>query len=328
MILAGDIGGTNSRLAVFDSDLRKIEEKVFKNAGRGSLQEIIAEFRKPFDHPLDRACFAVAGPVAEGHVTMINLSWHLDERELSKQLNIPRVMLINDLRGHAEGIEVLSPDQFITLHAGQPVRGGGRAVIAAGTGLGEAGLAFDAKTGRYLSFATEGGHSDFSATNDEEDALMRFLRGRVKHVYWELVLSGRGIRNLYDFYCQTGQFNKSDELPDKPEWAGAGPSPKDISDAGLTGTSAVAVAAMDLFAKLYGAEAGNFALKTLATAGVYLGGGIAPKIAAKLKDPAVLAAFQGKGSDKMEAVMKQIPFHIINFELCGLYGAANYARHA
>jgi glucokinase len=136
------------------------------------------------------------------------------------------------------------------------------------------------------------------------------------------------MRNLYDFYCQSGRFDKRDELPDRPEWAGAGPSPKDISQAALAGTSAVAVAAVELFARLYGAEAGNFALKTLATAGVYLGGGIAPRIAAKLKNPAVLAAFQGKGSDKMEAVMKLIPLHVITFELCGLYGAANFARNA
>jgi glucokinase len=327
MILAGDIGGTNSRLAIFDPQLQKIQEQVYKNAGRASLQEIILEFIKPFGKPIDRACFAVAGPVAQGQVTMINLSWHLEEKALSQELNIPQVTLINDLRGHAEGIAVLKPDQFITLFAGNPVPGGGRAVIAAGTGLGEAGLAFDARTGRYLSFATEGGHSDFAPTDDEQDALLKFLRGRYKHVYWELVLSGRGLRNLYDFYCTTGKFKKSDELPDNPEWKGAGPPPPEISGAGMNGTSAVAVAAVELFAKLYGAEAGNFALKTLATNGVYLGGGIAPRIAAKLKSPSVLAAFQGKGSDKMEAVMKQVPLHIINFELCGLYGAANYARN-
>jgi len=327
MILAGDVGGTNSRLAIFDWDLNKVEEQVFKNAGRPSLQGIIAEFLKPFSHPIDRACFAVAGPVAQGQVTMINLSWHLEERQLSEELKIPLVTLINDLRGHAEGIAVLSADKFITLTPGQPVVGGGRAVIAAGTGLGEAGLAYDSKTKRYLSFPTEGGHSDFSPTNDEQDALMKFMRTRTPRVYWEMVLSGRGMRNLYDFYVAGGRFKKSEEIADKPEWKGAGPTPADISAAGLSGSSPVAVAALELFARLYGAEAGNFALKTLATSGVYLGGGIAPRIAAKLKSPDVLAAFQQKGSDKMEAVMKQIPLHIINFELCGLYGAANYARH-
>jgi glucokinase len=327
MILAGDIGGTNSRLAVFDSDLNKVEEKVFKNSGRGSLEEIIAEFRAPISQPLDRACFAVAGPVAEGKVTLTNLSWHLEEKQLSKELNIPVVGLINDLMGHAEGIEVLPADKFITLHAGRAVPGGQRAVIAAGTGLGEAGLFFDAKTKRYRSFPSEGGHSDFSPTNAEEDALMLFLRKKLKHVYWEAVLSGRGLRNLYDFYCASGQFKKTDELPDKPEYGGAGPSPADLSAAGLAGTSPVAVAALELFVRLYGAESGNLALKMLATGGVYLGGGIAPKIVAKLKSPQFLAAFWAKSTDKLETLMKQIPIHVINFELCGLYGAANFARH-
>jgi glucokinase len=327
MILAGDIGGTNSRLAVFDSDLHKVEEKVFRNAGRGSLQEIIAEFRKPFDHPIDSACFAVAGPVSQGKVTLTNLSWHLEEQKLCDELKVPRVALINDLMGHAEGIEVLSPDQFITLNAGQPVPGAGRAVIAAGTGLGEAGLFYDFKNKRYRSFPSEGGHTDFSPRNEEEERLMDFLRTRVEHVYWELMLSGRGMRNLYDFYCESGKFAKSDWLPDKPEYGGKGPTPADISTAGLNGTNKVAEAALDLFVILYGAEAGNLALRMLATNGVYLGGGIAPKIASKLKSPAFLNAFFAKSTDLIEEIMKKIPVHIINFELAGLYGAANYARH-
>jgi glucokinase len=312
---------------VFDEKLEKVEEKIFKNAGRASLQEIILEFIKPLKESIDRACFAVAGPVTEGKVTMNNLSWHIEENQLAADLKIKKAYLINDLRGHAEGIAVLPSDKFITLFAGNPVRGGGRAVIAAGTGLGEAGLAYDARTGRYLSYATEGGHSDFSPTNDEEESLFDYLHHRFRHVYWELVLSGRGLRNLYDFYCASGKFAKTDELPEQVTWAGAGPTPADISAAGLSGASPVAVAALEFFVRLYGAEAGNFALKSLATAGVYLGGGIAPKIAEKLKHPDFLKAFQGKGSDKMEMVMKEIPVHIINFELCGLYGAANYARH-
>jgi glucokinase len=327
MILAGDIGGTNSRLAVFDDKLEKVEERIFKNAGRPSLIDIVHEFVKSVTHPIDRACFAVAGPVAEGKVTMNNLNWHIEEVQLAQDLKVQKALLINDLRGHAEGIAVLPADKFITLSAGQPVRGGGRAVIAAGTGLGEAGLAFDSKTGRYLSYPTEGGHTDFSPTNDEEDSLFRYLHNRFKRVYWELMLSGRGLRNLYDFYCSTGKFTRKDEIPEQPAWGGAGPSPADISAAGLSGASPVAVAALEFFVRLYGAEAGNFALKTLATAGVYLGGGIAPRIAEKLKSPDFLTAFHSKGSDLMEQVMKRMPVHIINFELCGLYGAANYARH-
>jgi glucokinase len=327
MILAGDIGGTNSRLAVFDAQLIKVEEKEYKNAGRGSLQEIIAEFRKTFSHPLDRACFAVAGPVAEGKVTLTNLSWHLEEKQLAQELSIPQVGLINDLMGHAEGIEVLASAKFITLRGGHPVPGGQRAVIAAGTGLGEAGLFFDVKANRYRSFPSEGGHSDFSPTNDEEDALLKFLRGRLKHVYWEAVLSGRGFQNLYDFYIASGKFSRNDQIPENPQKPGAAPTPAEISGAGLNGTSPVAVAALELFVRLYGAEAGNLALKMLATGGVYLGGGIAPRIKEKLKSPQFLTAFGAKSTDKIQAVLQQIPIHIIDFELCGLYGAANYARH-
>jgi len=331
MILAGDIGGTNSRLAVFDSDFNKVEEKVYKNAGRSSLQGIVAEFRATFSHPIERACFAVAGPVSEGKVTLTNLSWHLEEKQLAEELKVASVGLINDLMGHAEGIEVLSPDKFITLNAGRTVPSGQRAVIAAGTGLGEAGLFFDAKTGRYRSFPSEGGHADFSPTNEEEDALLHFLRSKLKHVYWEAVLSGRGLRNLYDFYCAGGKFSKSDELPDKPTGegggAGAGPSPADISQAGLSGSSRIAVAALELFVRLYGAEAGNLALTMLSTGGVYLGGGIAPRIVTKLQSPQFLNAFWAKSTEKLETLMKQFPIHVINFDLGGLYGAANYARH-
>lgn len=164
--------------------------------------------------------------------------------------------------------------------------------------------------------------------DEEQDELLLYMQHKNKRVFWELVLSGRGLRNLYDFYIATGKFKKSDELPEQPAWEGKGPTPADISNAGLAGTSPVAVAALELFARLYGSEAGNFALKTLATAGVYLGGGIAPKIAEKLKRPDVLASFHNKGSDLMETVLQKIPLHIINFELCGLYGAANYARHS
>ena len=156
---------------------------------------------------------------------------------------------------------------------------------------------------------------------------MQSLRPRLKHVHWEGVLSGPGLRNLYDFFCQTGQFTKKDELPDKPEYNGKGPTPADVSAAGLSGASKVAAAALDLFVSLYGAEAGNVALKMLATGGVYLGGGIAPRIAAKLTHPAFLDSFHSKSTDKLTTMLKKIPVHVINFDMCGLYGAANYARH-
>jgi glucokinase len=322
MILAGDIGGTNSRLAIFDENLQKVQEKVFPNAGRAGPEEFIAQFRKDLDQKIDRACIAVAGFVREGKATFGNLNWELDERILASELGCP-VTLVNDMIGHAEGIEVLPPGALITLQAGQPARGGARSILAAGTGLGEGGLVFDARSSRYVAFATETGHSDFSARNEEEDALARFLRARLGRVYWDAILSGRGLRHLYDFYCESDRFSKQDELPKKFE---GGPTPAEISAAGLAGDSPIAVAALDLFVRLYGAEAGNAALRMLATGGVYLSGAIAIKIIGKLQSDNFLTAFRRKGTDKYQALMAQIPVHVVTFELCGLYGAANYAR--
>ncbi|MGH7179648.1 MAG: glucokinase, partial [Tepidisphaeraceae bacterium] len=192
MILAGDIGGTNSRLAVFDDALSLIHEHVYKNAGRRDLGEIVGEFLATHDHKIDRACFAVAGPVSMGKVVLTNLSWSLDEKELSSRLKVGWVALINDLVGHAEGIEVLTPDRVVTLFDGQPVPDGNRAIIAAGTGLGEAGLVFDRRGARYRGFATEGGHCDFAPRNDREDVLLEHLRKKFGNVSFETVLSGPG----------------------------------------------------------------------------------------------------------------------------------------
>ena len=325
MILAGDIGGTNSRLAIFDESMRRVDEKEFKNAGRASLTEIAREFLAGKSWPIERACFAVAGPVAAGQVYMTNVNWHLSEKDLSKDLKIPKVGLINDLMGHAEGVELLPPETLICINRGQPVMGGTRGVIAAGTGLGEAGLFYDRGIGKYRAFPTEAGHSDLSTRNDLEDAVIKFLRPKWNHVFWELVLSGRGLRNLYDFFISTGRFSKKDELADKPEYEGKGPTPADISSAAMNGSSPIAVAAMDLFVTFYGAEAGNMALRLLATGGVYLGGGIAPKIIPKLQEPRFLESFRAKSIDKYKDLIADIPIYVITFELSGLYGAANYA---
>lgn len=321
MILAGDIGGTNTRLAVFDEQFRKVEEKVFQSAGRGGLVEIVAEFLKPMSYSIDRACFGVAGPVAGGKVTLTNLSWTLDENVLSSELRIPKVALINDLMAHAEGIEVLRPEQIVTLNPGDPSRGGNRAVIAAGTGLGEAGLFWDSKANRYRAFASEGGHADFSPRNDLEIALLKFLHNTHKHVSWENVLSGPGLKNIYDFYVSPAQAFAGQGL------AKTQITPSDVTAAALEGSNAACVAAMDLFVSLYGSAAGNLALKMLATGGVYLGGGIAPRIIAKLRQPAFLESFRGKGVPKIAALLAAIPVHVINFEFNGLYGAANYAHN-
>lgn len=320
MILAGDIGGTNTRLCLFDDQLnmQQPEPVQFPSGGGAGLGEIVRQFLSGRSIRVDRACFAVAGPVSMGRVSLTNLNWTLDEKQLEQELGIPRVALINDLVGHAEGIGVLTPERVITLHAGQPVADGNRAIIAAGTGLGEAGLVFDRHSGKYRSFATEGGHCDFAPRNDREDALLKFLRSRFGNVSFETVLSGPGIRNLYEFVVSLPEF-ASQRLPGDPQ-------PPEITAAALGGANPAAVEAMNLFVGIYGAEAGNLALKTLATGGVWLGGGIAAKIERWLRQPVFLESFRNHSVPKIQQMLAKIPVHVITFEMNGLFGAANYAR--
>lgn len=322
MLLAGDIGGTNSRLAIFDLKLQKIHEKVTKNAGRTSFIEIAKEFLAgaPQDavRQVHKGCIGIAGPVAGGKVTLTNLSWQLDEVDLAKELGLDRIVLINDLVAHAEGIELLQPDQIVQINAGAPVEGGNRAIIAAGTGLGEAGLVWDSALGGYRAFASEGGHADFGPRTEQEIALLRFIQETKKMTAtWETVLSGPGLRNIYDFLVGLGA-GSALPIPD--------PTPRDITEAALAGTNKTAIATLDMMIHFYGAEAGNLALKLLAVGGVYVGGGIAPHILKKLQSPLFMGAFTNKGPNKMRPMLEKIPVYIINFELNGLYGAANVAR--
>ena len=329
MILAGDIGGTNTRLALFDDKLEKRHERTFKNAGRGGLTEIVREFLAAANATADRATFGVAGPVKEGCAVMTNLPWRLDERELARELKIGKVALINDLVAHGEGIELLRPEQVITVQPGESAPGN-RAVIAAGTGLGEGGIFWDPRgqaadagggDGRWRAFASEGGHCDFSPRDDRQIALLRFLRGKFPNASWERVLSGPGLRNIYDFLITTDQLGPGAALAE-PD-----PKPSRISEAGMNGSNRACVEALDLFVAFYGAEAANLALKVMATGGVFIGGGIAPNIVAKLKSRTFVDAFLATGPENIRRVLAKIPIHVVNFELNGLYGAANFAAH-
>ena len=324
MILAGDIGGTNTRLALFDEYFMPVgEPMIYKNAGRDSFVEMVREYlAQNLDGSLGRimrACFGVAGPVSAGRVALTNLNWQLDEMSLSEQLGVSKLALINDLVANAEGVERLQPQHLVPLNDGMAVHGGTRAVIAAGTGLGEAGLVWDRHRSSYHALPSEGGHADFAPIDDREIALLHFMRSRVEHVSWESVLSGPGLRNVYDFIISPGQLGPSAAMESSD------PTPAEISDVGSSGSNAGATAALELFVALYGAEAGNLALKLLATGGVYVGGGIAPKILDLLQSNVFLDRFNGKGPAKLHEVLKKIPIYVINFELCALYGAANYA---
>jgi glucokinase len=322
MILAGDIGGTNTRLAIFDPSLAMVHGPViYRNRDQSSFLEIVRAFLTglPPDQQPDRAAFGVAGPVKAGRASMTNLPWALDERLLRKELALDRLEVINDLLAHAEGIELLKGDQLITIHPGHAAEGN-RAIIAAGTGLGEAGLIWEPPAGHYRAFPSEGGHCDFAPRGDQQIALMKWLREIYPSACWERVLSGPGLRNIYDFLISSSQMGPAAALPS------ADPSPTEISQAGLHRTNPACAEALDLFIACYGAESANLALKMLATGGIYIGGGIAPHIAARLMSDTFVDAFLATGPDNIRALLREIPIHLINFELNGLHGAANHAR--
>lgn len=315
IILAGDIGGTNSRLAILDESLNKLAERDFQNKGHSTLSQIITGFLALAKCRPDRACFGVAGPVANGKVEMTNIGWDLDEREIAAEFGIERVRLINDMVAHAEGIEVLKPDQVETLKSGQDVEGN-RCIIAAGTGLGQGGLAWDRD--RWVPFASEGGHTDFAPTDEQQDELLRWLRKRNDNsVCWEHVVSGPGIRTLYEFLRET-----------QPSLAGRLPSGKDSSKdiTSAAESSEIACATVELFTKLYLAEAGNWTLKTIALGGCYIGGGIAITLQSFLKRKDLQQHFWKKGNADMRENLQQTPIRLILSDKNGLQGAANAAR--
>jgi glucokinase len=322
MILAGDIGGTNTRLALFDvrgGRLVMRERGDTKNAGESSLAQIVTRFLATSSARVEVACFGVAGPVKQGRVTLTNLKWSLDERKLSRKLGIKRVALINDLAAHAEGTNVLSPKELLTLHKGTPVHGGNRAIVAPGTGLGEGGLVYDTKSDDYRAFASEGGHSDFAPRDDREVALMRFVRRKLGRCDVEDVISGPGLRNVYTFLTSPGEFHVKGKLPKNPD-------PADITSAANSGSCRASVVTVEMFATMCLAEAGNMACKVLATGGVYIGGGIPPHVLKFLKRPQTVSAFWSKGPPSIQKVLRAMPIRVILSGDNALYGAAHFAR--
>ncbi|MGH7259372.1 MAG: glucokinase [Nitrospiraceae bacterium] len=339
MILAGDIGGTKTHLALFDWTTERVEplrEQTFPSADYKTLDDIIEEFLKPpepsdkqddesKDAPaeqeppsLEAACFGIAGPVVENKSKTTNLPWVVDGPELGVQFKIPRVRLLNDLEAAAYGVLVLRPNETEELNPGAPPRTkGAMALIAAGTGLGEAILFWDGA--RYHPMPSEGGHCSFAPTSDLEIELLRYLRTQYTHVSYERVLSGMGLNNIYEFLRDTKK-NEPTWLAEKIK---VGDPAATIAEAGLKKQAEIAVQALDLFATIYGAEAGNLALKALAFDGLYLGGGIAPKLIAKLKDGMFMKAFADKG--RYKKLLANIPVRVITNPKAALLGAASVA---
>jgi glucokinase len=321
MILAGDIGGTNARLAYFqphNGHLKLAAEGVFPSREHRGLDEIVAQFVESQSTRPDVACFGVAGPVRNGRVETSNLPWTVEASRLANELNLPSAMLINDLEANAWGIPCLAAEDLVPLNRVKVTPVGNQAVISAGTGLGEAGLFWDGK--KYDIFASEGGHCDFAPRTELEIELLRYLTARFGHVSFERIVSGPGLVNVYRFLRDTHRGEEPQWLTDELAHGDAAAA---ISRCAMAGKSALAEQALDLWISIYGAEAGNLALKLMATGGVYLGGGIAPKLVAKLAGPLFMQAFLSKG--RMQALLESIPVRVITNDKIALLGAARYA---
>jgi glucokinase len=321
MILAGDIGGTKTHLALFDEGLQLVAERTYASRDYAACDLILEKW---LSEPLPRAriaCFGVAGPVKRGHVQTTNLPWVLDARDLAGRLGLGCVRLINDLEANAHGIAALGRNDFALLNPGADGAEGNAALISAGTGLGEAGLYWDGAMHR--PFACEGGHAGFSPRNDLEIELLRHLISRFGPVSWERVLSGPGLVNIHEFLRDTGR-------AEEPGWLARRLRDQDaaaaISQAALDGSSPLCAMALDLFVSLYGSEAGNLALKVMATGGVYIGGGVAPKIIDKIRGSDFLEAFCDKGP--MKPLLSAMPVRVILNEKTALLGAARCALEA
>jgi glucokinase len=321
MILAGDIGGTNARLAYFqpqNGHLRLVSEQTFPSREHSELGEIVSQFVDASGTRPEAACFGIAGPVRNGRVETSNLPWVIEQSRLAKQIHLPATMLINDLEASAWGIGALENSDLVALNRVSGPTVGNQGVIAPGTGLGEAGLFWDGK--RHHVFACEGGHTDFGPQGDLQIELVRFLQARFGHVSYERVLSGPGLVNVYEFLRDTGYGKES------PEFAAAlkkGDPAAVISRAALDGVDALAEKALDLWIAVYGAETANLALKVMATGGIFLAGGISPKILAKLKGPLFMQSFLEKG--RMRPLVESMPVHVVINEKAGLLGAARCA---
>jgi len=319
MILAGDIGATRTRLAAFDTEgnrLRCVVEKTYKSQEHDGLAGILSQFIKEEGIPVHSACFGVAGPVRGGRSRISNLPWTIDSRELSKQLKLTSVGLLNDLEAYAYGIDALESKDFISLSEGAEDAEGNRAVISARTGLGVAGMYWDGF--RHHPFACEGGHADFAPRDDLQMQLLAHLQK--KFVSCERILSGPGIKNIYEFLRDT-------QKADEPQWlrdqmAAAKDQPALISHLALEGKAEICDRTLSIFVSVFGAETGNCALHFMSTGGIFIGGSIAAKIVAKMKDPAFMRSFLDKG--RMEAVLKDMPVRIVLNDDCGIIGAARY----
>lgn len=323
MLLAGDIGATKTSLGVYSTEKgprEPIVEGTFPTDRYSSLEVLVGEFLAQANLAVERAVFGVAGPVMSGQATITNLSWRVDEAQLKKKLDLTSVLLLNDLKALAQGVPLLEPEDLYTLNKGVPTPGGTKAVIAPGTGLGEAFLTWDGS--RYRAYASEGGHADFAPTNPLENNLLHSLQDKWGHVSYERICSGMGLPNIYDYLRDSGH-------AEEPAWlaeqlVGADDPTPVIVTAALDEKASCELckATLTLFVSVLGSESGNVALKVLATGGVYLGGGIPPRILPALQQEGFMQAFLNKG--RLSDFLKNVPVYVILNPKVALIGAALY----
>jgi glucokinase len=322
MLIAGDVGGTKTDLAIYSTESgphAPLAQDELHSADYPSLQAMVTEFLLRVKIPVDAASFDVAGPVIDGRVKATNLPWVMDESSLKAELKLKSVHLMNDLEAVARAVPVLRPEDLITLNQGNPVPNGPIAIIAPGTGLGESFLTWNGS--RYEAHSSEGGHSDFAPTDKRQIRLLEFLLGRFDHVGVERVCSGIGVPNIYEY------FRDVEQIPEKPDVAEIIKSAKDQTRAIITAAldpkspSKLCRATVDMLVSILGAEMGNLVLKVLATGGVYIAGGVALHVIDILKESGFVTAFVNKG--RFKDLMANIPVHLITAK-AALVGAATY----
>ena len=322
LIVAGDIGGTSARLALYDCAKEAPQlraRQTYSSRAHAGAEEIITAFVREQGVAPTSLCVGIAGPVRDGVCRATNLPWTVTAAGLARAAGIGRALLINDLEAAAWGVDAVPAGLLTVLQAGEPDPTGNQSVVAAGTGFGEAGRAFVG--GRRVPFASEGGHADFSPRTEQDFRFQHWLEARFGHVSWDRVVSGPGLVAIHDFL-------REERGERGPAWLQErlveGDPAAVVSELGLAGTDAVCDAALGLFVRHFGAEAGNHALKLMATGGVYVTGGIAPKILPRLTDGAFLAAFTDKG--RMAPLLARMPVTVIRDGDVGLAGAALCAK--
>ncbi len=322
IILAGDVGGTKTELAIFDSaepHIAKFEMR-FVNREQQNFESMLKHFVELSNHSVEQVCLAVAGTIINGRCAMPNIDWVLDEQAIKAILTVKNVNLINDLEATAYGVLVLPADKLIVINEGVTNPSGNLALIAAGTGLGEA-ILFKTEQGEYQVSASEGGHVDYAPHNAVEIELLQYLWEKFGHASWERVVSGSGIVNIYEFLSLSESHCESEHI--KLKIMSATDCGEEIFKAALSGESHLSKQTIQIFIENYGAAAGNLALKALSTGGLYIGGGIAPKLISHLKSSEFMQAFIDKG--RFTEIMKNIPVKLILEPKTALFGAAYYA---